>query len=178
MTNKFSYSSLSFSDCAGNNWRIDRIMFQCRRVQPTAWQGTHIAVHVNLTRITLKDPGAQDGTSSRKERVLHSYTYHACLTSKFRSIVDGIPVFNAGPCALHWPNWCRDMFDVRQQQNLFEKSTRIPICLTVCLSLHQRPVRVVQLRKNQAKSKTLEPSSTSLKYDPRARHVSPALING
>jgi hypothetical protein len=58
------------------------------------------------------------------------------------------------------------------------RKSRIPICLTVCLSLHQRPVRVVQLRKNQAKSKTLEPSSTSLKYDPRPRHVSPALING
>jgi hypothetical protein len=47
--------------------------------------------------------------------------------------------------------------------------------LIVCLSLYQG---VAQLRKNQAKSKTLEPSSTSLKYDPRARHVSPALING
>ena len=67
-------------------------MLQCRRVQPTAWQGIHIAVHMNLIKITLTDPGAQDGTSSRKERVLHSYKYHACLTSKFRSIVDGIPV--------------------------------------------------------------------------------------
>ena len=110
--------------------------------------------------------------------------YISCM-SDFRSIADGIavtPVWYLMQAHAH----CIDpidavtcsTFDNNRTSLQFEKSTRIPICLTVCLSLHQRPVRVVQLRKNQAKSKTLEPSSTSLKYDPSARHVSPALING
>ena len=83
------------------------------------------------------------------------------IMSDFRSIADGIPVLNAGPCALHWPNWCRDMFDIRRSttqawttEPLWEKhrKSRIPTCLTVCLSLHQG---VAQLRKNQTKAKTL-----------------------
>ena len=118
----------------------------------------------------------------RNERVLHSYTYHACLTSKFRSIVDQMAFLYLMQAHAH----CIDpidavtcsTFDNNRTSLRKAPKSRIPICLTVCLSLHQRPVRVVQLRKNQAKSKTLEPSSTSLKYDPRARHVSPALING
>jgi hypothetical protein len=58
-------------------------------------------------------------------------------------------------------------FDVRQRklerQNLFEKSTVNPTCLTVCLSLHQG---VAQLRKNQAKALT---EQYKLEYDLRAR---------
>ena len=51
-------------------------------------------MHVNLTRIMLKDPGAQDGTSSRKERVLHSYAYPLVM-SDFRSIADGMYLMQA-----------------------------------------------------------------------------------
>jgi hypothetical protein len=138
-------------------------------------KGTRIAEHMNLTRITLKDPGAQDGTSSRKERVLHSYTYHACLTSKFRSIVDGIPVFNAGPCALHWPNWCRDMFDIRRSttqawttEPLWEKhrKSRIPICLTVFLCIIAGGRTTAQ---EPSKGKNALTEQYKLEYDLRAR---------
>ena len=104
------------------------------------------------------------------------------IMSDFRSIADGIPVLNAGPCALHWPNWCRDMFDIRRSttqawttEPLWEKHRKSHLfdCLSFSASGGRTTAQEPSKGFNRAVQAWIWSEGTG---GPRA--VSPALING